>query len=72
MATKEILIINGPNLNMLGKREPEIYGNETLGDINSLIKTYAREMDMKCEFFQSNCEGEIISKIHSVADSFDG
>ena len=72
METKKILIINGPNLNMLGTREPEIYGSETLGDINGLIKTYARELDIKCEFFQSNCEGDIVSKIHTVMNEYDG
>ena len=72
METKKILIINGPNLNMLGTREPEIYGSETLGDINGLIKTYARELDIKCEFFQSNCEGDIVSKIHTLMIEYDG
>lgn len=68
----KILIINGPNLNMLGLREPEIYGNETLGDINSALRTYAGAMKMECDFFQSNCEGEIITKIHEVLENYDG
>ena len=69
---KKLLIINGPNLNMTGRREPEIYGNETLEDINASIKTYASALGFTCDFFQSNCEGEIISKIHEVFSSYDG
>ncbi len=64
-----ILIINGPNLNMLGKREPEIYGNKTLEEINAYIEGSFEDLEL--EFFQSNCEGEIISKIHT-ADEYDG
>ena len=69
---KKLLIINGPNLNMTGRREPEIYGNETLDDINATIKTYASALDFSCDFFQSNCEGEIVSKIHEVFSNYDG
>ncbi len=63
----KILVINGPNLNMLGKREPEIYGETTLDDINSTLKEYSKELDnsIELEFFQSNIEGEIVSKIQS-------
>ena len=58
----KILVINGPNLNMLGKREPEIYGSRTLADINGdLAKKFA---EVEFEFYQSNCEGEIITAIH--------
>lgn len=72
MIKGKILIINGPNLNMLGLREPEIYGNKTLNDINADIKAYASGMNIECDFFQSNCEGEIISKIHSVLNDYQG
>lgn len=68
----KILIINGPNLNMLGIREPEKYGNETLADINGKIKSYCDENDISVEFYQSNIEGEIINKIHSARGNFDG
>lgn len=68
----KILIINGPNLNMLGIREPEKYGNETLVDINGKIKSYCDENDISVEFYQSNIEGEIINKIHSARGNFDG
>ncbi len=69
---KKLLIINGPNLNLLGKREPTIYGSRTLSDINADILAYAKANGAECEFFQSNCEGEIIDAIHSVMDKFDG
>ncbi|NFN87388.1 type II 3-dehydroquinate dehydratase [Clostridium sporogenes] len=58
-----ILIINGPNLNLLGKREPDIYGNITLEDINSKIKSHFKNENFKIDFFQSNEEGKIINKI---------
>ena len=72
MAVKKILVINGPNLNMLSLREPGIYGTQTLDEINTNIASYAKGYDFKCDFFQSNCEGEIISKIHTVRDEYDG
>ena len=61
-----ILIINGPNLNLLGKREPEIYGYETLEDINKMIATEASKLDVNIDFFQSNHEGAIIDRIHEA------
>ncbi len=69
---KKLLILNGPNLNMTGRREPEIYGNETLDDINASIKTYASAMGFSCDFYQSNCEGDIVSKIHEILTDYDG
>jgi 3-dehydroquinate dehydratase-2 len=57
----KIFIINGANLNILGKREPEHYGNQTLDDINSEIKKKAESLGIEVEFFQSNIEGEIIN-----------
>ena len=68
----KILIINGPNLNMLGIREPEKYGNETLADINNKIEEYCNTNNIEVEFYQSNIEGEIIGKIHSARGNFDG
>lgn len=68
----KILIINGPNLNMLGVREPEKYGNETLSDINEKVKGYCDANNIGVEFYQSNIEGEIINKIHSARGNFDG
>ena len=72
MINKKILVINGPNRNMLGTREPTVYGSKSLMDINSNIQSYAQAMKLSCDFFQSNCEGEIIDKIHSVHTEYAG
>ncbi|MEE0927673.1 MAG: type II 3-dehydroquinate dehydratase [Acutalibacteraceae bacterium] len=69
---KKLLIINGPNLNMVGIREPGVYGNETLESINVEIKAFAEKLEIECDFFQSNCEGDLIDKIHSVLGNYDG
>lgn len=69
---KKILIINGPNLNMLGVREPGIYGSETLETLYEKIRKKAVELKCEVEFFQSNIEGEIINAIHSAMGGFDG
>jgi len=67
-----ILVINGPNLNMLGKREPNIYGTQTLDEINRKIASYAKKIGVTVEFFQTNAEGEIIDKIQGCRSCFDG
>ena len=72
MKTGKILVLNGPNLNMLGHREPDIYGNKNLDSINGTVFSYAAGMKINCEFFQSNCEGELIDKIQSVYNEYDG
>lgn len=72
MLSLHILVINGPNLNLLGKREPEIYGTKTLEDINRNIVSFAATLHVKCDFYQSNSEGGIIDKIHSVLTDYDG
>lgn len=69
---KKILVINGPNLDMLGKREPEIYGSRSLDDINADIKALGDKLDAKLDFFQSNIEGELVNAVHSVLDGYDG
>ena len=68
----DLLLINGPNLNLVGKREPSIYGLQTLEDIQEELLTLAGELDAKLRFFQSNSEGEIIDCIHKSAGSIDG
>ena len=62
----KLLIVNGPNLNMLGVREPMIYGNKSYGTLCSLIYHYAQENDFDVEIFQSNHEGEIVDKIQEA------
>ncbi|MGL4631155.1 MAG: type II 3-dehydroquinate dehydratase [Leadbetterella sp.] len=66
----KIIIINGPNLNLLGKREPEIYGNQSFEDYFSTLKTQFPTIDL--EYFQSNSEGAIIDKIHEIGFTYDG
>ena len=68
---KKILVIHGPNLNLLGKREPDIYGGYTLEEINSRIFDLAREQKVGVEIFQSNSEGELVDKIQEAAAGFD-
>lgn len=67
---KKLIIINGPNLNLLGKREPEIYGNLTFNDFLDRIRN--RHLDIQIDYFQSNIEGELIDKLHEVGFSYDG
>ncbi len=72
MKTMKILIINGPNLNMLGKRNPKHYGTETLKDIEKMIEKYAAERGVETEFFQSAYEGAIVEKLNEAYFSADG
>ncbi len=69
---KKILVLNGPNLNMLGKREPDVYGVSSLTEINNGIANHAKKLGVEVEFAQSNCEGALIDIIHSVAEKYDG
>tara|TARA_Y100000815_G_C13181087_1_gene439340 strand:- start:303 stop:749 length:447 start_codon:yes stop_codon:yes gene_type:complete len=68
----KILVINGPNLNNLGKREPGYYGVKTLTDIEDLIQKKAQDLDTLVEFFQSNHEGAIVDCIQTEAQDADG
>ncbi len=63
---KDLLVLHGPNLNLLGKREPDIYGHTTLDDINDMIDTFAEKNGLTADFFQSNYEGALIDKIHEA------
>lgn len=67
---KQILVLNGPNLNLLGKREPGIYGNDTMEA--SFAALQARFPDVELSYYQSNVEGELINKLHEVGFSYDG
>ncbi|EMI5490802.1 type II 3-dehydroquinate dehydratase [Providencia stuartii] len=66
-----ILLLNGPNLNLLGTREPDKYGNLTLGDIVSKLTKEAEQLGVKLSHFQSNAEHELINKIHAAKDNVD-
>lgn len=68
----KILVINGPNLNLLGKREPGIYGAETLAGINSSLQAAALALDVSLDFFQSNSEGALVDAIQAAAGTVDG
>ncbi|MBO5103546.1 MAG: type II 3-dehydroquinate dehydratase [Ruminococcus sp.] len=69
---KKILVIHGPNLNLLGEREPGVYGNTGIEVLNSNIIDRAKEQGLECEIFQSNHEGAIIDRLHSARKDFDG
>ncbi|MEX5729701.1 3-dehydroquinate dehydratase-2 [Rhodovulum iodosum] len=64
--TKTVFILNGPNLNLLGQRQPEIYGRETLADIETACAEVAADLGLATRFFQSNLEGEIVEQVHAA------
>jgi len=70
--TYNVLVLNGPNLNLLGVREPQIYGSETLADIEVLCQHMGTSLSMRVEFRQSNDEGEMVSWIQGARDSVQG
>ena len=67
--SKSVLVLHGPNLNLLGLREPNHYGKNTLADIDSLLAKRAKEANISLQSFQSNSEVELIQKLHSLADN---
>jgi len=67
--TKPIYILNGPNLNLLGQREPEIYGSDTLDDIKTMCEAACKENGYDLEWFQSNIEGELVDKIQEAGSN---
>ena len=70
--SKTIHILNGPNLNLLGKRQPEIYGADTLADVERACAALAADLGLSTELFQSNHEGEIVEQIHRARDEAAG
>jgi len=69
---KRILILHGPNLNLLGRREPEIYGRTTLAEIEEALDLLARELGAELHFLQANSEGELLAALHAAMDWADG
>ena len=74
MSNKKIMIINGPNLNLLGEREPEVYGTETLKDLEKMVKEYISNSNLNIDaiFFQSNSEGELVNSIQDAGETLNG
>ena len=70
--TLKIQIINGPNLNLLGKREPDIYGHLTLDEIKKEVDNHCQPKKITADFYQSNIEGELVGKIQEISESADG
>lgn len=70
--TRRVLVVHGPNLNLLGVREPELYGKESLADLDEQLRAWGEELDLEVETFQSNSEGEIIDRLHSAREHVDG
>ena len=68
----KILVLNGPNINMLGIREPDIYGNNTYSDLCKMITDYAKEKGIEVKLFQSNHEGALVDEIQDAYGKFDG
>ena len=68
----KILVLNGPNLNLLGTREPEKYGTQTLADIEAFLKDEASKLNIEINFYQSNIEGELVNKIQEAKGQYDG
>ncbi|MFU0833036.1 MAG: 3-dehydroquinate dehydratase [Oscillospiraceae bacterium] len=72
MGCKKILVLLGPNLNMVGIREKGVYGDETAESINLQIEDYAKQLGYDCDIFQSNHEGDLIDKIHAARNHYHG
>lgn len=70
--TLKIQIINGPNLNLLGKREPDIYGHLTLDEIKKEVDSHCQPKKITTDFYQSNIEGELVGKIQEISETVDG
>ena len=69
---KKILLMHGPNINLVGEREPGIYGSESFDSINQETAAYANRLGMECDVFQSNSEGALIDRLHAARGVYDG
>ena len=69
---KRILVLNGPNLDMLGVREPGVYGSETLADLERLVTEHGERRGAAVACFQSNSEGELVEAVHAARGAYDG
>lgn len=69
--TRRILVIHGPNLNLLGTREPEVYGSQTLNDINQYLVSVASDLGITLTYIQNNIEGELVNAIHAASGQVD-
>jgi 3-dehydroquinate dehydratase II len=67
----KILVLNGPNLNLLGEREPDVYGSTTLADIEAMVRTRAVELGVDASFAQANGEGELVDAVHDARERYD-
>lgn len=68
----KVAVVHGPNLRLLGRREPEVYGSDTLADVNLMLSTLAAELDVELQIFQSNHEGELVDYIDDASREVDG
>lgn len=68
----KVAVVHGPNLRLLGRREPEVYGSDTLADLNLMLSTLAAELDVELQIFQSNHEGELVDYIDDASREVDG
>ncbi len=68
----KILVINGPNLNMLGIREPDVYGKSSYSDLCDMIKEHAKKIDVEVDIYQSNYEGDLVTEIQKAYGKYDG
>ena len=68
----KLLFLNGPNMNMLGVREPDIYGRQTYADLENYIRDFCRELGIECELYQSNHEGDLVDAIQRAYGAVDG
>jgi len=64
----KLLVLNGPNLNLLGQREPELYGSQTLADVERIVRKECKRLRLSCDFFQSNHEGALVDRIHQARE----